>query len=198
MKIGIFSGAFDPFTIGHEKVLLQVLEYVDQIWLVPSFVSEHGKKMSSFESRLDMCNIIASKFKEPNPFRVKYQKVVVCDYGKYCLDGQAVTLLNKILGKTDSYYFVLGTDNANMMDTWKDAELIKKALSFIIISRPGYNPKDNAWYTKPPHIFTGPVINTDISSTIVRNEIATKGHSELLDHDVMAYIKEKVMYQKDV
>lgn len=194
MKICLFSGAFDPFTIGHERIVQELLKHVDKVWILPNFISGYGKKMTSFEHRLNMCNIIAEKYPK---------QIIVKDYANTCKSGQAIELLNqtvKILNdmfmdnKHDSFYFALGTDNANTVHLWEQAEKVINMAPFIIITRPGYKIIENIWYTKPPHIILDPINNIDISSTIVRNKIKKNESTDLLDPDIKMYIIRHQLY----
>lgn len=194
MKICLFSGAFDPFTIGHEHIAQRLLKFVDQVWILPNFISGYGKKMTSFEHRINMCNIIASKYPE---------QIIVKDYANKCKGPQAIELLDQtaklldsilIDNKHDSFYFALGTDNANTVHLWEQADKLINMVPFIIITRPGHTVIENMWYTRPPHIILDPINNIDISSTIVRNKIKKNEPTNLLDQDIKIYINRHQLY----
>ena len=58
-KIAVFPGSFDPFTIGHENIVLRGLGLFDQI-IVAIGVHSTKKPLLKIESRVEMVNQIFS------------------------------------------------------------------------------------------------------------------------------------------
>ena len=56
-KIAVFPGSFDPFTIGHEDVVLRALDLFDQI-IVAIGVHSNKQPLLEIESRVEMVNEI--------------------------------------------------------------------------------------------------------------------------------------------
>ena len=56
-KIAVFPGSFDPFTIGHENIVLRGLSLFDQI-IVAIGVHSTKKPLLKIESRVEMVNQI--------------------------------------------------------------------------------------------------------------------------------------------
>lgn len=75
MKKAIFPGSFDPFTIGHESIVLRALELFDEIIISIGYNSEK-KSFFTVENRI---KIIEEIFKDE-------QRVIVKKYNKLTVD----------------------------------------------------------------------------------------------------------------
>lgn len=54
-KIAVFPGSFDPFTIGHESIVLRSLDLFDQV-IIAIGIHSTKKPLLKIESRVDMVN----------------------------------------------------------------------------------------------------------------------------------------------
>lgn len=167
-RIGIYGGAFNPPTFGHAHVVKSVLDanIVDEIWIIPSFIHYHAKEMVSFSLRYEMCvRLFTEKvkilrvdelFSELNPL----------------YDGSMMSMMERIRSLSDhDFYIIIGQDNADTINTWKNGSILVANEKFITIPRPRNIPcnRDAGWYEYPPHTFLKDVELLDISSTMVRN-----------------------------
>lgn len=190
-RIGLFGGAFDPFTKCHKKVIESLFEQniVDKIYILPCYKSAYDKNMQPFEDRIKMCQMVANEF----------ENVIVSDFEKkYNFNGQTYPTLLKFFEthkdiNTD-YYFIIGMDNANKIDTWDNWEEILKIINFIIIPRPNYIRDNKKWYNKDPHILLD-IEENHGSSTEVRNDIKNNRKSNLIDDYIYDYIVENKLYK---
>ena len=74
MKKALFPGSFDPFTVGHESIVLRALELFDEIIIAVGYNSEK-KGFLTVENRLKLINEI---FKNEKRISVKkYNKLTV-------------------------------------------------------------------------------------------------------------------------
>lgn len=198
MKIALYGGCFDPITNGHIYICDQLLKsgLFDQVWLLPSYGSLYGKKISDPVGRIKMCEL-AIKDKGPN--------IIICDYEiRNQLIDESVNIIENFLAdyaRTNpdfQFYFVIGMDNANKIHTWGDWEKLVKMIPFVVVPRGNYDQDDEiTWYKCSPHIFLG---NMDeypaISSTQVRESIKLgKPIHEYVCNLVMDYIEQHNMYQ---
>jgi nicotinate-nucleotide adenylyltransferase len=51
MKIALFGSAFNPPSVGHADCIDQLAQFVDEVWLVPSFCHAFNKSMTPYEQR---------------------------------------------------------------------------------------------------------------------------------------------------
>ncbi len=192
-KVAILGGAFDPITTGHIKncqFVLNTSKTFDEVWLMPCYKHMNGKKMESYEHRLNMCKLAAEK--DP--------RIKVSDFeGIHKLSGETYQLVKAIekekLTENHNFSLIIGQDNANTFDRWVNADVLEQMIRFVVVPRPGVEPEGN-WYLKSPHIWlSNDGTLSDVSSTLVREQIRTKGNSSFVDQDVLNYILENKLYQ---
>jgi len=190
MNVAIYGGAFNPITLAHIQVIQAVLNHgFDEIWITPTFKHRFNKMMESSDHRLKMCEIVAETDK----------RIRVFDYEiKHQLSNGTYDFINRLKQEKElnhNFSMVIGLDNANIFDKWANSELLKKAIPFVVISRPGYEVIPNSWYLNAPHIF----IQTDVinvSSTVVRELIKRDidASKKFLLYDVWEYILNNNLY----
>jgi len=181
-KIAIFGGSFNPPTKAHFEVAQRCLEIVDEVWLMPCYVTYYNKKIISPEHRVKMCEIAIDSFGN--------KSIKVCDFEiKNKLTDESYPIMRKFLQEYNAkFHFVIGMDNANKIDTWTNWDKLIDMLPFIIIPRKGYKKEETKnWYLKEPHIFLkGKGIAG--SSTEVRNSLKNNIKSNLIFDAVYDYI----------
>ena len=135
MKIAVFGSAFNPPTRGHEDAIRYVLENVEgigQVLLVPSYKHAFAKQMSSYETRVKMLEAFVSDF---NDARIQAKaiedKIASEDKSVYTYD--LLTHLQSEMSDKDELCFVIGPDNAQNWDKFYNADLIKKQWSLITV-----------------------------------------------------------------
>jgi len=187
LKVGILGGAFDPITTDHiniAKFVLNTSKIFDEVHLMPCFKHMHGKNMAPIEDRLEMCRIAVTK--DPNIKVSDFEFVHKLSGETY----QLVKMLEKEGSKECNFSIIIGQDNANIFDKWSNSKELELAIRFVIVPRIGVEPDTKVtWYRQPPHIFLmddGTLKNG--SSTQARNDLKTKGHSDLLDANVQHHI----------
>ena len=85
----------------------------------------------------------------------------------------------------DTFTLIMGTDAAFSFDKWKRPEDIKKMAQILVVKRPG---------AKTSEFKEMEVAALDISSTQIREELATTGNSNKISKSVAAYIKKNGLY----
>jgi nicotinate-nucleotide adenylyltransferase len=199
INVAILGGAFNPITNGHIEIVKLILDKYDwdEVWLLPTNISNRGKKLVPFKDRFRMCELAAQA-----DGRIK-----VCDYEyKHNLKGETYHLLNKMIHDKElenyRFGFIIGQDSANSLDTWYNAdELIKLDIKFIVVPRKGVKRNPNVtWYLQKPHqyIVDEQKLKYEISSTMVRDILKKdKDYSkikEYMDPNVLHYIFLNLLY----
>ncbi len=124
-----FFGTFDPVHKGHIEISKQVKEKIgfDKVIFVPSYMPPHkiAKGITSFEHRLNMlkeaigadCVIdIERKLSIPSYSYKTIQKLIEID-------------------KTQKINFILGFDQFFTIENWKEPQILKELIRFIVIPR---------------------------------------------------------------
>lgn len=158
--IALFGGSFDPPHIGHKAIIeavLKVLE-INKIFVIPTFLNPF--KQSSYftaEERFMKCKMFFSSM----------EKVVISDYEMK--QGRAIPTVETLRYFAKKYkvsYLIIGADNLENIEKWKEFEYLNAQVTWVVASRRGYEIKSDKL-----RAFKLLEIDVDISSTEIRNKI---------------------------
>lgn len=194
MKIGIFSGSFDPIHIGHAMIANYMVQTcgLDQLWLMVS--RRNPLKNDSCPAddldRLEMVKFVtarnprlrASAFELPLP--------------EPSYTYRTLTLLRERY-PDDEFVLIIGSDNWLKFDLWRDHDRIVDEYRMIVYQRPGFEISEDEVASLPANVtllHDAPL--AEISSTFIREGIK-KGMnlSFFLPDEVLDYIKRKKLYE---
>ena len=184
MNLYFYGGSFDPPHLGHKEIVNYFLNKCDELLIIPSHQSPlklyspisyfHRKEMLKI-----MFNSISSKLKiidYENDNKIKYTFETV----KFLKDEYPNYILNMILG----------LDQFNIINSWKNHEYILKNVNLLVISRPGYNLDDRKRDIK---FFDD--IFIDISSKDIKNNINDlEKIRPMLEENVLNYMIKNKLY----
>ncbi|MDE1874943.1 MAG: nicotinate-nicotinamide nucleotide adenylyltransferase [Patescibacteria group bacterium] len=170
--IALFGGAFNPPHVGHSAVVraLDALDFIDEIWLMPS-ANRWDKAIGvSGPDRLRMIDLMIDDMhldaaKPVRGFDHEVRKP------NLSTTYETKTELEKLYPYHE-FHFVFGSDVVpNIAATWVNGKEFFEAANFIFIERPGHPKLDRA--SLPPHSIAislpdDIVRRADVSSTIVR------------------------------
>ncbi len=135
MKIGIMGGNFDPPHIGHLIGAELALEKfaLDFVLFIPFNIPVHRESTQTpAEKRLKMVKLAIKGNK-----RFKASDIEIKRGGKsYTID--TVRELQKVY-KDAEFYIIIGTDQAEKFEEWKEYEELLKICNFIILTRGKYD-----------------------------------------------------------
>ncbi len=186
MKIGLFFGTFDPVHRGHIEIGRHVLDeqIVDKIWFVitPKSPFKSCVKISSKEHRINMLSIAIKK----------YDHFLISDI-EFKLKPPYYTsnTLYKIKQKypNNNFTLIMGSDNYENIERWKDAKYILNNFQIYVYKRFGhvFNQSYNSVELSGNYI--------DISSTAIRNNLELAINHKLLNTQVATYIYKHSLYK---
>lgn len=192
MNIGIFSGSFDPVHIGHMIIANYITEFtdIDEIWFLISPQNPFKKDniMTDELFRLQMVQLAVEEYTE---FKAS-------DF-EFTLPQPSYTIntLQKLKEKYPKHTFslIIGGDNWEAFDKWKDHESIIADHHIYVYPRLDYsisvadNLKDRVT------VLDSPII--EISSTFIRKCINEgKNIKAFLPDKVFDYIRKRNLYQE--
>ena len=209
--IGIFGGSFDPIHKGHIESLKSVTEKLNlsKVLVIPNKVSP--LKDLSFASSLEKIKMLEIAFKD-------FKEIEIEDYElkkegpSFMID--TLQYLEKKLGKKKHFLLIIGEDSFQSFHCWKNYQHIIKMTSLLVMNRPGLK---NDLTTKAIELHQDCIENTYGDNNFKKGKIyfikikpnpASSSHireniddhsvlSEGLDDDVLKYLKEQKIYNKD-
>ncbi len=190
-NIGILGGSFNPVHIGHLLLADYLVQFtgLDEVWLMlspqnPLKVASANELIPDAE-RLRMLSLACSKCNGIKPCDIE----LAMPRPNFTIDSLS------ILGETHPdccFRLIVGSDNWNIFNRWRDYEAIINRFHPMVYPRPGYTV-DVSHIPPNVTIVEAPVF--DISSTFIRRAIA-QGHDMhmFLPTGVWNYIKNNKLY----
>ena len=134
MRIGLFGGTFNPVHLGHMTMLSTCKRefHLDLICVIPTGISYH-KAMDeavSPEARLTMTRLALAEIEGIKVLDVDIKRGTKT----YTVDTYHDVL--KLLGPHE-YFFIMGEDSLDYVETWKEAPYLFQVLQWIVIRRSG-------------------------------------------------------------
>jgi nicotinate-nucleotide adenylyltransferase len=189
-RVGVFGGSFDPIHNGHLFAASSALELLelDQILFVPAGNQWQKQHSTSAEDRLNMVKLAIEGFPA-----FKVSDIDVRRKGAtYTID----TMRELRVSNPDSeFWFILGTDAAAGLGSWKDVDELLGLAQFVVVTRPGSE-------LDLPAIAAGRVSvleieALDLSSTDFRARFSNGGAVDnLVPTKVLNYIQDHNLYRE--
>lgn len=179
-KIGLFFGSFNPIHIGHLIMAEYFVETTDlkEIWFVVSPNNPLKKKESllSEHQRLYMVNLAVEDDARFRSCDIEFH-LPLPSYTCHTL----VHLREKYPDK--EFVLIMGEDNLQSIDKWKNYEFILENFEIYTYPRPGYD--GGKWKTAPNVKFV-PAPRIEISATMIRDSIANRRSVKYFLHPKVA------------
>ena len=194
MKIGIYSGSFNPVHEGHIALCDYLVQegVVDEVWLI--------------RSPLNPLKVNAADTLAPDEDRQKMLELAIAGHRglKVCCiedtlpkPNYTVNTLQALqkLFPGEEFHLIVGMDNWLIFDRWKAYDTILTDFHLVVYPRPGYEMAE----VEALQAFVGRVRFVDaplydISSTEIREAIAQGKKPQLVDEKVLTYIKAHTLY----
>lgn len=192
MKIGIFSGSFNPIHVGHIILGNYIVEYteIEQVWFLvtPQNPLKDEANLIDENERLKMVQLAT----------LPYDKLIASDF-EFSLPRPSFTVdtLSALSEKHPEHEFslIIGGDNWDAISRWKDHEKIIANHKIIVYPRLDNRLTIPTRLKNTIEVLDSPII--DISSTFIREGLEEgKNMRPFLDAEVDAYINFKGLYAK--
>ncbi len=191
MKTGLFFGSFNPIHVGHMALANYILSYTDleEIWFV---VSPHNplkdkKTLLAQNHRLAMVRIAVEYFPRFKASNIEF---------KLSQPSYTVNTLAHLKEKYPhkSFSLIMGMDNLQSFDKWKNYEQILKKHTIYVYPRPGL---DAGKFANHPSVVITEAPVMEISSSFIRKAISEKKDVRFfMPENVAQYVKEMNFYKK--
>lgn len=165
MRIGVYSGSFNPVHLGHIALSEYMVQkgWVEEVWLIRSLLNplKSAEDMMSNDERLRMLELAIEG----------HEGLKVCTIeDSLPVPNYTITTLRKLkkLYPEHDFHLIIGADNWQIFDRWREWESILNDFRLIVYPRPGFPIEP----TNVPHVsfVEAPLYN--ISSTQIRNRLA--------------------------
>lgn len=168
-RLAFFGGTFDPPHLGHLIVARDVAEALDleAVFFLPARIPPHkqDETLSPAETRLEMLKVAIQDDEVLGVSDLELQR----DPPSYSVD----TLRDvKERIPTAELYFIIGTDQLAVFDTWKEPEEVARLAHLVVITRGGEAGGAES-VTCPVDVSYErvPVTRIELSSTRIRERV---------------------------
>ena len=191
MKTGLFFGSFNPIHVGHMVLANYMLEFtdLDEVWFVisPHNPLKEKQTLLSQNHRLAMVRLAVEDHPHFKASNIEF---------KLPQPSYTVNTLAHLKEKypKKNFSLIMGMDNLQTFDKWKNYEQIFKNHALYVYPRPRLDPGKFADH-KNVFLTDAPIM--EISSSFIRKAIKEqKDVSCFMPDKVAAYIKEMNFYKK--
>ena len=196
-RVGLMGGSFNPIHVGHVNMARAALAggYVERVVFLPSGNPPHKRAgLMDKEDRYAMTCLAVEGEERMSVSREEIDREGVI----YTVDT-----LTRLKEQTPDaqFYYLIGADTVHQLHTWRRIEDIIRLCSFLVMMRPGEDEEStlrvmDGWRAKGASLTLMDGRLHDVSSSEIR-ALLEQGESarQLLDEKVLAYIREKNLYQ---
>ncbi|MBQ8392694.1 MAG: nicotinate (nicotinamide) nucleotide adenylyltransferase [Clostridia bacterium] len=202
MRICIYGGTFDPPHIGHMHACEAFLKKfsVDRMYIIPTSTPPHKIRVSTVSGidRLEMCKLAFLGLSD----LIEVSDVELKREGKSYTSDTIRYFKNK---GNEEIYLLCGTDMMLTLDSWYNAEYILTNAKIVCMRREDDEETEKRLnkkmveyrekYNTEAHILDLDAI--ELSSSEIRERIATLSINGLITDGVMEYITKKGLYRKE-
>ena len=209
--IGIFGGSFDPIHKGHIESLKTVIKKLNlsKVLVIPNKVSPlKDLSVASSLEKIKMLEIAFTDFKE-----IEIEDYELKKEGPSFMI-ETLQYLDKKFGKKKHFLLIIGEDSFQSFNRWKNYQNIIKMTSLLVMNRPGLKidltkkaielhqdcieNTNEANNFKKGKIYFIKIKPNPTSSTHIRENLDDQSVLlEGLDDNVLKYLKEQKIYNKD-
>ena len=188
MRRAIFGGSFDPVHQAHLEVARAAADrfHLDRVLFVPAYRPPHksGVTHADYEDRVRMLELASA-----GNARYEVSRLEEGTERSYSID--TIEKIQAVLDARDELFFLIGADAFAEITTWRRWQDVIRAVSFIVVSRPGHG------YVVPEgaRVERLESLELPVSSSEVRHRLAAGERPAELPPPVLAYILEHGLYR---
>lgn len=204
-NIAVFGGTFNPFHIGHKKLITEASKAInfDKIIIIPSKIPPH-KQAECLASEQDRIGMIKLSIEDNN---INCDKICISDI-ELKRDGKSYSvetlreMRKRYPDNEYKIYFIMGSDMLMYFKKWYEYKEILSLCTLVCLSRCDEDSDRLEKYANEliklgGEVIIVPIKPLEISSTDIRTAIGNKDFEKLtcyLDEKVVKYILERKLY----
>jgi nicotinate-nucleotide adenylyltransferase len=189
LRLALFGGTFDPIHFAHLEVAREAARQfrLSRVLFVPAARPPHksGATSASYEDRYHMAALACQgePLFEPSRLEAGNQR-------SYSI--RTIEKVKATLASGDELFFLIGADAFAEIRTWYRWEDVIEEVEFIVVTRPGHH------YSVPPgaRVHRLDTLALPVSSSEIRARLAAGEFPTEVPPQVLAYIREKGLYQR--
>ncbi len=166
MKVGLFFGSFNPIHIGHLAIANYMVEFtnLDELWFVitPQNPAKQKLTLLADSQRYYMVELAIEPFTKMKASRIEFT-----------LPQPSYTIHTLIhlheLYPQHSFALIMGSDNLQTFNSWKNYKEILDSYSIYVYNRPNTQIPDEFKYHPAIEYVEAPLM--EISSSFIRQSI---------------------------
>jgi len=194
--IGLLTGTFDPVHRGHVQLAEAALVQagLEEVWLLANPDPAHKVTVASFDHRQAMCALALV-----GRAGVEAQRLNREQAARPHVWRNFRQLEREFADR--QFEYIVGVDTMLKLATWEDAQSVVRATSYIVMARTHVDAADwLAWQQGPIgrqvrwRLADPGEAAAQVSSTVVRQELAAGQQPEALDAAVFDYIRRHRLY----
>jgi nicotinate-nucleotide adenylyltransferase len=190
-SIGLFFGSFNPIHVGHLIIANHMVENTElqEVWFVVSPQNPFKQKSNLLDAhqRLHLVELAIEGDHRLRASRVEFDLPVP----SYTVDTLAVL---EAKHPRDRFALLMGSDNLQSIDRWKNYEVLLKRHRLLVYPRPGFEATE--WINHPAvEIQEVPLLQ--VSASFIRHQIREgKSVRYLLSDPVWRYVDQMNYYRE--
>ena len=174
LKVACVGGSFNPVHLGHQKMACTLVKQhkFDEVWFVVAKQAPLKEApLVSFEHRVAMVKLLSNK----------HPRIKVCTIeGDLPTPSYTIDTIRSLQSTYDhEFSWVIGSDQAQQFNAWKDHEELLKLCRFYVFEREGFPISDDRFTTIG---FVSKTSSTDIRHGLSNDTIADVLHYMIHHH----------------
>ena len=186
-RVALFGGSFDPVHRGHLFIAERAVEYcgLDRVIFVPCWKSPHkrGEEISDSADRGAMLEIATegTDWAEVSEWELSREEA--------SYSWKTAEHFAEKLGDGVELFWIVGTDQWEVIETWANPELLARLVTFVVFPRGGVAEEKEGFRMVPVDA------SFDASSTEIRQRVrAGESIGKLVVPEVERLIRERRLY----
>jgi nicotinate-nucleotide adenylyltransferase len=193
VRIGLFGGTFDPVHWGHLRLAEGAVRLLnlDELRWIPAQQPPHKTVGASSASPEDRAQMVALAI-QGNP-KFKLDRIELNrPPPSYTIDT-VVELQRLHPSKESKWFFLVGSDLAKTLPTWKRIDELRERVTFVAIPRPGDSNEPLPLGVQRIAVDTIPVSSSEIRQLVREGRPVDHG----VPPAVLRYMQEKKLYRRN-